>query len=303
MKKLVVCGCSWSSKDPAYPNTEFGYFVAKHFGWEYVNIGRVGCDNYGIRLQIDYAIKELKADYIIVNWTTACRFIWNAHGKKYSPTKGLKQLDYTVDNFFTNPESHPAFNDDDFEPTLQAQSIYGMITFEHLRDMPEDDPLGLTLSYAEALKAWPEIAMHLNEKQFYAFRSYYLHMYDDDLEAHKQYHFMESAVSQMERNNVKFIFCPNTFSFMQTVQMMAQETWDYEKHERQIYDEMYNEWEFVPEESLEMIGIAQGLNWDKELMDDPVNHPNHNHVHHLSAESQERWATEVAIPRFEKLIR
>jgi len=300
--KLVVCGCSWSSRDPAYPDTEFGHFVAEHFGWEYKNIARVGCDNYGIRLQIDYAVKELKADVIIVNWTTACRFIWNAHGKKYSPTKGLKQLDYTVDKFFDNKRCHPAVDDEDFEPTLQAQSIYGMITFDHVGAMPEDDPLGLTLSYADALKAWPELKLHLTESQFYAFRQYYLTMYDDDLEAHKQYHFMESAVAQMQRNNVKFLFCPNTFSYMQTVHMMAQEEWDYEKHERFIYDEMYNEWEFVPKLNLITTGISTGIQWDKEIMDDPINYPTHDHVHHLSTQSQKRWATEVAIPRLKKLL-
>ena len=113
---------------------------------------------------------------------------------------------------------------------------------------------------------------------------------------------MESAVAQMQRNNVKFLFCPNTFSYMQSVHLMAGEDWDYEKHERFIYDEMYNEWEFVPKKSLEMKGIADALNWDQEIMEDPINHPTHNHVHHLSAESQKRWATEVAIPRLKNLL-
>ena len=64
--KLAVCGCSWSSRDPNYPDTEFGYFISKDLDWDYKNYGRSGCDNFGIRLQVDQAIKD-NADFVIVN--------------------------------------------------------------------------------------------------------------------------------------------------------------------------------------------------------------------------------------------
>ena len=35
---LVVCGCSWSCRDPQYPDIEFGQKVADHFNYEYKNI-------------------------------------------------------------------------------------------------------------------------------------------------------------------------------------------------------------------------------------------------------------------------
>ena len=47
-KKLVVCGCSWSSRDLNYPDTEFGYFVSQHFDWDYQNIAVVGNPNCGL---------------------------------------------------------------------------------------------------------------------------------------------------------------------------------------------------------------------------------------------------------------
>ena len=78
--KLVVCGCSWSSRDNAYPDTEYGYFVSEHYGWEYQNIARVSGSNFNIRLQIDYAVKYLNPDFIIVNWTTPDRVDWNHKG-------------------------------------------------------------------------------------------------------------------------------------------------------------------------------------------------------------------------------
>ena len=98
--KLVVCGCSWSSRDKHYPDTEFGYFVSQHYGWEYENIGLVGCSNHGIRMQIEYAVKEAKADFVIVNWTTACRDIITSPKatNKFDFSKGLKNLSYHVEN-------------------------------------------------------------------------------------------------------------------------------------------------------------------------------------------------------------
>lgn len=171
-----------------------------------------------------------------------------------------------------------------------------------MKDMPADDPMGLKLTYEQAIEIDPILTSYLNKEQFYAFRYYLLNMYDDDLEAHKQYHIMESAVAQMQRNNVKFLFAPNTFNFMQWIQRSSGEEWSYEKHERNVHDEIYNEWDFVPEENFIKIGIARGLQWDYEVMEDPVNHPTHNHCHHLSAESQKRWATEVAIPALTALL-
>lgn len=290
--KLVVCGCSWSSRDPNHPDTEFGHFLSQHYGYEYHNIARVGCDNFGIRLQIDYAIDVLKADIIVVNWTTACRVVWNHKGLTYSPTKGLAQLDYDVDSFCRNKDTHPCYNDPDFAPTIISQSITGLLDLENP---------GIT--YNELKKWWPFLEHHMSESQWLAFRSYYIHLYDDDLEAHKQYYLMESAVAKMQRNNVKFVFAPNTFNFKQSHAMNKNISMDdYEGTHRNPHDELYNEWEFVPSANLAHTGISYGLQWDFELMDDPINSPTHDHCHHLTAESQKRWAHEIAVPIIDQLL-
>ena len=69
---------------------------------------------------------------------------------------------------------------------------------------------------------------------------------------------------------------------------------------------MYNEWSIIPEENKihrpEQASISDALQWDFEIMEDPINHPTHDHCHHLSAESQERWANEVAIPKLKGLL-
>ncbi len=284
--KLVVCGCSWSSRDNAYPDTEYGYFVSEHYGWEYQNIARVSGSNFNIRLQIDYAVKYLNPDFIIVNWTTPDRVDWNHKGNLYDVTKGLQQSDYDVDDFTTNEWNHPCYPD--IQPTIMHQSITSLVSYTDLER-----------TYEEACVWWKHLPHHMNKDQWETMRQFYLHLYDTDLEAHKQYYMMESAVNQMQRANIKFLFCPNTFNWKQNIQERFKLT-DEEKHKYYIEGFTYD---FVPEKCLQVHqGIADALAWDYEYMEDPIGNPNHNHSHHLSAKAQKRWATEIAIPKIEDIL-
>lgn len=279
--KLAVCGCSWSSRDPSYPDTEFGYFVSKDLGWDYKNYGRVGCDNFSIRLQVDQAIKE-NADFVIINWTTACRFSWNHSGKAYDPKKGIKHLDYDVDQYMTNESSHPTYPDND--PVIISQSLTGMINTQDI-----------DMSYEELCGWWDNLETSMSKKQYEVFREYFIHMYDDDLEAHKQYYIMQSAVKALQDAHIPFIFAPNTFGFKQT--MMEYKGLSDDEAQR-----MYKNWDFIPKDMFEPRGIADALQWDFEVMEDPINYPTHNHLHHLSAWAQEKWANDIALPRIKKIL-
>ena len=284
--KLVVCGCSWSSRDHAYPDTEFGHFVSEYFGWEYQNIARVGGSNFAIRLQIDYAIKHLNPDFIIVNWTTPDRFDWNHKGDLYEPANGLIHSDYNVDEFVSNEWNHPHYPK--HKPTIMHQSITGLVTLDDLNR-----------TYEEACVWWDYLPQHMNKKQWETMRQFYLHLYDTDLEAHKQYYMMESAVNQMQRAKIPFLFCPNTFNWKQNIQERYKLT-EEEKHRYYIQGFTYD---FVPEDNLQLYkGIADALAWDFEFMDDPVGNPNHDHCHHLSADAQKKWATDIAIPKITKIL-
>jgi hypothetical protein len=284
--KLVVCGCSWSSRDHAYPDTEYGYFISNELGWDYQNIARVGGSNFNIRLQIDYAIKNLNPDFIVVNWTTPDRFDWNHRGNLYEIEKGLKQSDYSVDKFFTNEWNHPCYPD--IEPTIMHQSLTGLVTYDDF-----------ARTYEEACVWWDNLPAHMNKAQWESMKTFYINLYDTDLEAHKQYYMMESAVNQMQRANVPFLFCPNTFNWKQNIQERYKLT-DEEKHKYYIDGLTYD---FVPEKNLQLYtGIADALAWDFETMEDPIGNPTHNHCHHLSANAQKRWATEIAIPKIRQLL-
>ena len=89
---------------------------------------------------------------------------------------------------------------------------------------------------------------------------------------------------------------------MQSVMTSKQEEWDHEKHQRNVFDEMYNDWAFVPKENLGKIPISNALRWDFEIMEDPINHPIHDHCHHLSQYAQKKWAKEVAIPQIKLIL-
>ena len=48
------------------------------------------------------------------------------------------------------------------------------------------------------------------------------------------------------------------------------------------------------------LGGVDALQWDFEVMEDPINYPTHNHLHHLSAWAQEKWANDIALPRIKR---
>jgi|TARA_B110000483_G_C18091593_1_gene502204 hypothetical protein len=297
---LVVCGCSWSSRDPNHLDTEYGYYISKHFGWDYQNIARPACDNFGIRLQIDYAIKELKADFIIVNWTTPCRICWNNTGKDYSIFEGLKQLDYDVENIkddgsqgtFTR-HSHPLYPND--TPVITSQSLVSIL---------ENN---LTCTYEEACYNWWMLAQYFTSEQFYAFRKWYIYMYDHDLEAHKQLYIMQSAVEQMQRAKIPYLFCPNTFTFKQTETNLKQP--DHNNRQTiSIAETQHNTnnylWDFVPEENMLNEGISSALQGDhRRMKEQNLEHePGGDYTHHLSPQAQEEWSNDHAIPKITSLL-
>jgi len=298
--KLVVCGCSWSSRDPNHLDTEFGYYISKHFGWEYQNIARPACDNFGIRLQIDYAVNVLKADFVIVSWTTPCRIVWNNTGKEYSIFEGLKQLDYDVENIrddgspgtFTRT-SHPDYPND--TPVITSQSLISIL---------ENN---LTCTYEEACYNWWMLEQYFTSDQFYAFRKWYMYMYDHDLEAHKQLYMMQSAVELMQRKNIKFLFCPNTFTFKQTETNLKQP--DHLNRQTIAIDETQHGTEkyifdFVPDNNMLQPGIASALQSDHKRMkkQNLENEPGGDYTHHLSPQAQEEWSRNFAIPKIQSIL-
>jgi len=284
--KLVVCGCSWSTRDRHYPDTEFGHFVAEHYGWDYVNLGIPGCSNPAIRLQIEHAVKVEKADFVIVNWTTACRDLINHSGKRFNFKNGLQNLDYEVDHLTNNKDWSP-FGEDS-HATVIAQSIPGLIYAE--------DP---TASWETVLQFWPEGERYFTEASFKAYRANFLHNYDSELAAMNQYFIIQSAVHLLEKNNVKYVMSPNTFIWKQA--FMELNNLDFNADMADVYMDEYT-FDFIPKVNMLKPGIADALQWDLEHNPDSVEYPDHSHCHHLTTWAQKKWATEVAIPQINKVL-
>jgi len=65
LKKLMVCGCSFSAPSQDLPGTAYGEVLARQLGWEVEILARQGCSNGGIRVQIDEVIRQRPAFAII----------------------------------------------------------------------------------------------------------------------------------------------------------------------------------------------------------------------------------------------
>lgn len=71
MNNLVVCGDSFSFGDN---ETDWTKIVANKLNLNLINLSIIGCSNLAICYQIDYAIKNLSFDLMVINLTTAERF-------------------------------------------------------------------------------------------------------------------------------------------------------------------------------------------------------------------------------------
>lgn len=69
MKKLMICGCSFSAPalpwQPGLVGTSWSEKLAKKLNMELVNVARQGCSNGGIRIQMDEVLK-VRPDFAII---------------------------------------------------------------------------------------------------------------------------------------------------------------------------------------------------------------------------------------------
>ncbi len=191
--KLVVCGCSWSSECHNNPSTGYGTYLADMLNAEYINLARPSASNYIIRLQIDYAVKNLNPDLIVVAWTSPLRFDWQYdNSKKFDGS--LRSVSY-FDDDIRNNEFHPIEND----PCITAESwnsIFGKygIYYPSSGDVDSvDSPHS------------PIARKFLSKKQFEILKQYYLNFVSLDLEKSKQSFLIESAVAQLKNCRSKFL--------------------------------------------------------------------------------------------------
>lgn len=283
MKKLVVCGCSWSSRDRHQPGVEFGQFIADHYSWNYVNTAVVSASNFIIRLQIQHAIENESPDLFIINWTNPARIEWNFAGKEYNPLQGLKQVSYTTSTQSPDDELHPA-----------GELVDPTIAFNTFQSLFCED---LQLSFTEVCETYPVMASTCTEQNWNALRHYYTNLYDTALECHKQIYIMQSAIQELQRHNIPFLMSPNTLDFLHDLQTLRGET----DPQKILKDSYYPLWDMIPEES-KIDGVASMLSEvDSKLYDTYDKNPGRFLSSHISPLAHKAYA-ERLIPSINNLI-
>ena len=218
--KLAVCGCSWSSECEKNPNTGFGTHLSNLLVAKYKKFARPSASNFIIRLQVEQAIKE-KFDLVVVVWTNVERVEWHmVNSRKYYPHKGLQDVSYRD---YKDSNNNPAKDSSGAE----------IITAESLNSM------GLDKSFDHLKQSWgPDtVKKKITEQQWTTWKQFYTHNYDYEIEAHKQYFYVESAVHSLQQNNIQFVMAPGYPDIIDHTPV-------------QPTDEYEDNWSIIPEQNL-----------------------------------------------------
>ena len=283
--KLVVSGCSWSSRDRKQPGIEFGQLVADHFGWDYVNTAVVSASTVVIRLQIQYAIENLKPDFMIINWTNPARIEWNFTEKEYDPLKGLKQVTYQTSTQSPDDNNHPA-----------GELVDPTIAFNTFQSLFCED---LELSFEEVCDVYPVMSSTCDEQNWKALRHYYTNLYDTALECHKQVFIMQSAIHELQRHNIPFVMSPNTLDYLHDLQTLKGET-DPKKILKDSYHPL---WNVIPDKNL-VEGVASMLSVvDSTLYESYDESPGKYLSSHISPRAHQVYSEKYLVPYIDRLIK
>ena len=104
---------------------------------------------------------------------------------------------------------------------------------------------------------------YLTEKKFNVLRDYYIHVYDDNIEAQTQYYMMQGAVHPTIRKSKYTLLNVQYFFFLDGYK---QDKTPAKSHGKKTQDKIYMD-EFIFDfvrENLTKKGIADALQWDLE---------------------------------------
>lgn len=267
---LVVCGCSWSCRDPQHPNIEFGQKVADHFNYEYLNIAKPGCSNFGIALQVEYAIQELNADVVIINATTPTRGEFKLKdSKRYNPRKHYHNVDYDHKLIEKFTDKHAPGYGDKYDPTILIDS-FGSILNEDLNSELDD------------LYLLPRYSKVFDKSSYDAFKKWFLYLFDADIERHKQQMILQNSLYKLQLKGKKYLFSPNTFDWAES----------FDLKNPNVYSEENTSWD-IPRINLQRKGIADYLEVCDEIWGSWENSKGPDYDHHLPEEAHTRYADTV----------
>jgi hypothetical protein len=142
IKKLAVCGCSFSapSNDPKLKGTSWGEQLAELLGWDLLHYARQGVSNGGIRVMIDQCIRD-KVDFAVIAPTfhdrmeipaTAAPFDWTKSTDGWNPLIQQHLQDVDIKNGYNEDLGVHNINYGSNNYTLISETIYTLAeNFSH----------------------------------------------------------------------------------------------------------------------------------------------------------------------------
>ena len=180
MMKIVCCGSSFSSLDPALPNTHYSEIISQKLGAELINIAKPGSSNFAIRLQIDTAI-QLKPDLILFEFASASRLDLPlkvlGDNKQYQSNNLAHNLRYTN---YHNVVPDVIQRD---QESIISDSISNLIN-ENCFITNEK----LTTASRQALKSW------------------FIELYDEPIAYHKDFYITSSVHWPLQQSKIPYLW-------------------------------------------------------------------------------------------------
>ena len=270
--KRAVCGCSWSSVDSEHKGIEFGSLISSHLNAEYYNLAKPGCSNFGIALQVDYALKHYNPDVFIINATTVTREeIKLKDSPRYDPEKGWDNVDFNHVIIEKYRDEHAPGYGKGYAPTIMMDS-YGSIFNEDIDKALADNNM---------IQRYERV---FTNNSFEALKRHFLYIYDADVQRHKQQMILTYALQKLQLKGKKVVFSPNTFDWAE----------GYDMTTRDPYAKECTSWD-IPTDMLQQKGIADYLEVCDQLWGSWENSPGTEYDHHLPLEAHEAY-TETLKP-------
>jgi len=206
MKKLMICGCSFSapSHKPEYAGTAWGELLAKKLEWDVEILARQGCSNGGIRIQIDEVIRQ-KPTFAIISPTNHDRI-------EIPATALLNNSPRTkIYDFEQNWKK--------FEKLLQHKKIdyrgydksagLDNINYGHNNDRARlicETLHSLSENWKHAYRNSKDIDNNTQN----AVKEYISYMYDSEWKKQQDEWIIRDGLNQLKINNIPFLLLPGT---------------------------------------------------------------------------------------------
>ena len=139
--RLIVCGDSFNIGIGCQDllTQPYGTLLAKELGYELINLAKGSSTNLSIWLQVEYAVKNLKAnsnDIIIVSETSDERFQWFTANSNRTPGP-ITNLEvnyhdyppYGENSYHQRFEKHPMADDPNYTGTMITENVRGVIDY------------------------------------------------------------------------------------------------------------------------------------------------------------------------------